>query len=142
MLPRCTGTCGAFATKFPNGSNKAHEKSSLSLIFVLAEVYWRVIPIYSAIDINLWPNIESSIGSSGTSSIVLNSLQSLYAFWSIKSISTFPNSSIRASLCGSTRMVDVLFRIIAGPETFIPDFIASRSKTGELKLYAVPLISK
>ena len=39
-------------------------------------------------------------------------------------------------------MVDVLLRIIAGPETLIPDFIASRSKTGELKLYAVPLISK
>jgi hypothetical protein len=36
-------------------------------MLVLADVFWRVSPIYSAIDINLWPKIESSIGSRGTS---------------------------------------------------------------------------
>jgi len=38
-------------------------------MFVLAAVLYKVIPIYSAIDINLWPNIDNSIESNGTSSI-------------------------------------------------------------------------
>ncbi len=33
MEPRCTGTCGAFATSPPVGSNSAQLKSSLSLMF-------------------------------------------------------------------------------------------------------------
>lgn len=41
---------GAFATKSPSGANKAHEKSSLSLILVLIAVCWRDRPIASATD--------------------------------------------------------------------------------------------
>ena len=69
--PKCTGKWGALAIKLPSGPKIAHEKSSLSFIFVLIEVFCRVIPICSAIDINLWPNIDNSIGSNGTSSIFL-----------------------------------------------------------------------
>lgn len=61
--PKCTGKWGALATKFPYGSNRAHEKSSLSFTLVLTAVLYKVIPIYSAIDMNLWPNIDNSIES-------------------------------------------------------------------------------
>jgi len=64
-------------------------------MFVLAAVFWRVIPIYSAMDINLWPKIESSIVSNGTSSTDLYYLQSLSSGPSSICISTFPNSSMK-----------------------------------------------
>ena len=63
MDPRWTGKCGALATKEPSGANRAQEKSNLSLILVEQEVFYKVLPIYSAIDINLFPKIESNIGS-------------------------------------------------------------------------------
>lgn len=63
MEPRWTGRCGALATRFPSGSNKAQEKSNLSLIFVEQAVLYKVLPIYSAMDINLFPKMDSSIGS-------------------------------------------------------------------------------
>ena len=64
-------------------------------MFVLAAVFWRVIPIYSAIDMNLWPKIDSSITSNGTSSTDLYYLQSLSSRPSSMFISTFPNSSMK-----------------------------------------------
>lgn len=39
---------GAFATKSPSGANSAHEKSSLSLMFVLIDVCCNERPIASA----------------------------------------------------------------------------------------------
>src|ERR1700738_1901225 len=51
-LPKWTGTFGAFATSFPSGENKAHEKSRRSLILVDSEVFWKIRLIWSATDMN------------------------------------------------------------------------------------------
>ena len=61
--PKWTGRCGALATRDPSGPNKAQEKSNLSFIFVEQAVFYNVLPIYSAIDINRLPNIDNTIGS-------------------------------------------------------------------------------
>lgn len=63
MEPKWTGRCGALATRLPSGANKAQEKSNLSFIFVEQEVDCKVLPIYSAIDMNLFPKIDNSMGS-------------------------------------------------------------------------------
>lgn len=46
--PRCIGIKGAFATRSPSGANRAHEKSSRSLMLVLMEVCCSDLPIASA----------------------------------------------------------------------------------------------
>jgi hypothetical protein len=61
--PRCTGKWGALATREPSGAKRAQEKSNLSLILVEHEVFCKVRPIYSAIDINRLPKIDNKIGS-------------------------------------------------------------------------------
>jgi len=61
--PRCTGRCGAFATRLPSGAKIAQEKSNLSLIFVLTAVLWSDLPIYSAIPMNRLLYIANSTGS-------------------------------------------------------------------------------
>ncbi len=40
MAPRCTGRCGALATREPSGPNSAQEKSSRSLMLTDTEVRW------------------------------------------------------------------------------------------------------
>lgn len=96
---------------------------------MLAAVFCNVIPIYSAIDMNLFPKIDNSIGSSGTSVILTYSLQFFYYWKSCKSISRLPNSSIKQIHLGSTKTVEVEFRMIAGPEIFVPAFNCSKSNT-------------
>jgi len=98
-------------------------------MFVLAAVFCKVIPIYSAIDINLCPNIDSSIISSGTYSISVYCLQSLSVFPSSIFISIFPYSSINDVDPGSMTMVEVAFKIMAGPSIIIPAFNFSKSNT-------------
>lgn len=52
---------GALATNEPSGANKAQEKSNLSFILVEQAVFYKILPIYSAILINLLPNILNSV---------------------------------------------------------------------------------
>lgn len=54
---------GAFATKSPSGAKSAHEKSNLSLIFVLIEVCCRDRPIASATLIKRLAKSVNKIGS-------------------------------------------------------------------------------
>ena len=48
MAPRCTGMCGALATRPPSGAKSAQLKSSRSLMLVEMAVRWSVRPICSA----------------------------------------------------------------------------------------------
>lgn len=57
------GMNGALATRSPSGANSAHEKSSLSLIFVLIEVCCNDRPMASATLINRLANSVKVIGS-------------------------------------------------------------------------------
>lgn len=57
------GMNGAFATRSPSGANKAQEKSSRSLIFVLIEVCCKDRPIASATLMKRFANSVSNIGS-------------------------------------------------------------------------------
>lgn len=116
------------ATRLPFWSNRAHEKSSLSLMLVLAEVFCRVTPICSAMDMNLWPKIESSIESRETSAIVLISLVSFVLLSPLPTwMLTLPKLSIVAIQSGSIRIVLVLFKKIVGPSTIIPALRLARS---------------
>mmetsp|Transcript_294 Transcript_294/g.1368 ORF Transcript_294/g.1368 Transcript_294/m.1368 type:complete len:216 (+) Transcript_294:1007-1654(+) len=63
MAPRCTGTCGAFATKPPSGPNSAHEKSRRSLMLVLTLVRCSVRPICSAMPMNRLLKMDSCTAS-------------------------------------------------------------------------------
>lgn len=63
MAPRWMGMNGALATRSPSGANKAQEKSSLSLMFVLIEVCWSERPIASATLMNRFAKRVSRIGS-------------------------------------------------------------------------------
>ena len=57
------GINGAFATRSPSGANKAQEKSSRSLIFVLIEVCCKDRPIASATLMKRFAKSVSNIGS-------------------------------------------------------------------------------
>lgn len=59
MLPRWTGRWGALATRFPNLSKRAQEKSNLSFILILIAVFSNYFPISSAIAINLLENNDN-----------------------------------------------------------------------------------
>ena len=61
--PRCTGRCGALATRPPSRSNTAQEKSSRSLMFTDCAVLASAAPICSAIDMNRLLNTSSITGS-------------------------------------------------------------------------------
>mmetsp|Transcript_8717 Transcript_8717/g.27789 ORF Transcript_8717/g.27789 Transcript_8717/m.27789 type:complete len:295 (-) Transcript_8717:132-1016(-) len=50
IAPRCTGRCGAFATRLPVASKMAQEKSRRSLMFVEIAVRCSTLPICSAMD--------------------------------------------------------------------------------------------
>lgn len=63
MAPRWMGMNGALATRSPSGANRAQEKSSLSLMFVLIEVCWSERPIASATLMNRFAKRVSRIGS-------------------------------------------------------------------------------
>jgi hypothetical protein len=63
MDPKCIGMKGALATRSPSGANKAHEKSSRSLMFVLIEVCCSERPIASATLIKRFAKSVSRIGS-------------------------------------------------------------------------------
>lgn len=100
ILPKWTGIWGALATNEPSGQNKAHEKSNLSLMFVEHEVFYNVLPIYSAIDINLFPKILNSIG---LHLIFLEGWCSLCSL--VYSMVIFPNLVIIHSQSGSIMIV-------------------------------------
>lgn len=68
--PKWTGKWGALASSLPYQSNMPQEKSSLSLIFVLIEIFWSIFPIYYAIDISLVEYRVSLIGSGVESAII------------------------------------------------------------------------
>ena len=59
IAPRCTGTCGALATRPPSGPNNAQLKSRRSLMFVDVDVRCSVRPICSAMPMNRLLNIDS-----------------------------------------------------------------------------------
>jgi hypothetical protein len=63
MDPKWIGMKGALATRSPSGANKAHEKSSRSLMFVLIEVCCSERPIASATLIKRFAKSVSRIGS-------------------------------------------------------------------------------
>lgn len=65
MDPKWIGMNGAFATRSPSGANRAHEKSSRSLIFVLMAVCWRERPIASATLMKRFAKSVRRIGSGG-----------------------------------------------------------------------------
>lgn len=50
--PRWTGKWGAFAKSFPSQSKIPHEKSNLSRMLVLMDIFCRILPISSAIDMS------------------------------------------------------------------------------------------
>lgn len=54
---------GALATKSPSGAKSAQEKSRRSLMFVLIEVCWRLLPIASATLIKRFAKRVKIIGS-------------------------------------------------------------------------------
>ena len=62
MAPRCTGTCGALATRLPAASKMAQEKSSLSLMLTLCAVLRSTAPACSATDMNRLAKSSSSTG--------------------------------------------------------------------------------
>ncbi|KAH3677769.1 hypothetical protein OGATHE_000423 [Ogataea polymorpha] len=122
MEPRCTGMCGALATKRPSGPKIAHEKSSRSLIDDETDVRCSVRPIVSAMPMNLWPNTVSRIGSallsgvfSSTPPISTNPLS--FAFW--MSITTWESKMV-ATENFSTRIVCVESISNAGPLILSP----------------------
>jgi hypothetical protein len=61
--PKWIGMNGALATRSPSGANKAHEKSSLSLMLVLIDVCCRDRPIASATLMKRLANRVKRIGS-------------------------------------------------------------------------------
>ena len=61
--PKWIGINGALATKSPSGANRAHEKSSRSLMFVLIAVCCNDLPIASATLMNLFAKSVRRIGS-------------------------------------------------------------------------------
>lgn len=61
--PRWIGMNGALATRSPSGAKSAHEKSSLSLMFVLIDVCCNDRPIASATLMNLFAKRVRRIGS-------------------------------------------------------------------------------
>ena len=63
MLPRCTGMCGALATRLPSPSKTAQEKSSRSLMLTDCAVSRSASPICSAIAMKRLLNTSSSTGS-------------------------------------------------------------------------------
>lgn len=67
--PKWTGKWGALANSFPYQSKIPQEKSSLSLILVLIDIFWSIFPIYYAIDISLVEYNVSLIGSGVESAI-------------------------------------------------------------------------
>mmetsp|Transcript_21808 Transcript_21808/g.51221 ORF Transcript_21808/g.51221 Transcript_21808/m.51221 type:complete len:214 (-) Transcript_21808:691-1332(-) len=120
--PRCTGTCGALATRPPVGSNNAQLKSSRSLMFVLIAVRCRVRPICSAIDMNRCPNTLSAMGSA----VFDSRLFAGPASGSSPTVISMSESAVRRAVQkGSTTMVQSLSKIIAGPSTTMPGVRAS-----------------
>lgn len=109
MLPRCTGRCGALATRLPVWSNRAQLKSNLSLIFVLEAVLYSVIPIYSAMDMNLCAKMLNST----TSKLIFESISFLVSSSSV--MIRFWYSFILPTALGSISTVDVEFSRMAGP---------------------------
>lgn len=110
MDPKWTGRCGAFAIKFPSLSKIAHEKSNLSLMLVLIEVFCSAFPISSAIDINL---LEYSDNLTGSHSITS---------WFFIDVTSCLSSSVFSSITvafqpGYTKIEKVLATNIAGPST-------------------------
>ena len=107
--PKCTGTCGAFATNPPVGSKIAQEKSSRSLIFTECAVFASVAPICSAIDINRLLNTSNITGSAFVPK----------ASWRTNAVTRLkirlPNASHRACQPASTTFVPVDSTMIAGP---------------------------
>ena len=63
IAPRCTGTCGALATRLPSASKMAQEKSSRSLMLTLMEVFCSTAPVCSATFMNRLLNSSSNTGS-------------------------------------------------------------------------------
>jgi hypothetical protein len=72
--PKWIGMNGAFATKSPSGANKAHEKSSLSLMLVLIDVCCRDRPIASATLMKRLANRVRRIGSGPFGKLLVESL--------------------------------------------------------------------
>lgn len=104
---------GALATKFPSGENRAHEKSSLSLMLVEQAVFCKVLPICSAIDMNRFPKILSSIG------LHLIFLDKCFSFLFIYSILMFFSFVMMQTQSGSITIVLVWLIIKEGPAILV-----------------------
>ena len=128
MEPRCTGICGALATKPPWESNSAQEKSSRSRIFTDRLVWRRRSPICSAIAIKRWRNSSASTGSAGFSAEFSGSVEEMNACSNTKAAAR----STRAVQPSSTTMQPVASAIRAGPSMQHPTGNVSRSNKATL----------
>lgn len=112
----------------------AQEKSSLSLMFKDKLVFWRVLPICSAILMNLWPKILSLMGS--TTNCCSSWSWRVFSVW--RSMTTC-ELRMRACAVGITTIVCVLSMIMAGPSTRLP---ATRSPSRKTLVGCIPPCEK
>ena len=116
--------CGALATSIPSGSKIAQEKSSRSLMLTEYAVFSSVRPICSAIDMNRLLNTSSMIGSQSVPTADSR------ASGTTRSRTRSPLAARCARQPGSTTVVAVDSRMMAGPSTASPVANVSRRKSG------------
>ncbi len=105
---------GALAIRFPSGSNRAHEKSSRSLMLTECAVRRSETPICSAIDMNRLLNSSSRTGSTVVSPAVAATVAAT------RSSTRWPRSLTVARQDDSTTVVAVSSAMTAGPSTTDP----------------------
>ena len=116
--------CGALATSIPSGSKIAQEKSSRSLMLTEYAVFSRVSPICSAMDMKRLLKTSSITGSQSVPTADSR------ARATTRSRTRSPLAAKPARQPGSTTVVAVDSRRMAGPSTASPAARASRRKTG------------
>ena len=112
--PRCTGICGALATRVASAAKIAQEKSSRSLMFTEYAVFCSDTPICSAIDMNRLLNTSSMIGSALVPTALCRFSLTVRSSsrWFLAVMAARQPSSTTTVWCGSMTM--------AGPCTFAP----------------------
>ncbi|COW19889.1 Uncharacterised protein [Mycobacterium tuberculosis] len=129
--PRCTGMCGALATRLPSGSNSAQENPSRSRMFTDWAVASSRKPICSAIDMNRLLKISNSTGSaSKPASKPARVAASGRGGVTTRCASRCPVSVIVACQPSSTTVVALASAMIAGPVSTSPGRIASLRRSG------------
>mmetsp|Transcript_20861 Transcript_20861/g.53061 ORF Transcript_20861/g.53061 Transcript_20861/m.53061 type:complete len:213 (+) Transcript_20861:1729-2367(+) len=137
MAPRCTGRCGALATRPPSGPNSAHEKSRRSLMFTLMEVRCSVRPICSAMPMKRWLKIARQMGSGplaagapAATAAALVAVEGAGAGASPTSMRTLWPAVTCAVQPGSTMTVEMASMRMAGPGSAWPAARSDSRYTG------------